>query len=350
MSGIRLLTIPFALAIVGLVAPAGEPIPATLVKLNRPTGNLGEVLKEFTVQTGVVVDASAFDPATPCGVDFDGTSLWKALEFIAEKARARIVLGQNGRRVSLVKSSGRRVPSSVDGAFRVVVKEVQCKTDFESGKSVVDVVLDIHWEPRIPVFRIDSQPSITALSADAGAPKTVTARAKTPPNGRSFTTAVRIEGIPRSATVIRQLAGEFTVTATPRMLRFDFPDLMNPKAIALPEQSGVIAALKPIQKLDNSWEFPVELTYPARPEFESFESWVTENRLQLIDPTGRAVEPADFDIPDQGRRVSALYRFPAEPAKHGIPANRKGWTAVYYAPAPLVEFSVKFDLKDIPLP
>jgi len=350
MSGLRIATILLGVALPTFAIRAADPIPPTIVKVNRPKGTLGEVLKDFTAQTGIVVDASTLEPTTPCDLDLNGTPLWNALELIAEKAKARIVIEQNGRGISLVKQTGPKAISSVDGAFRVVVKQVNKKLDFESWKVVTDVTLDIHWEPRIPVFRIESQPTISTVTTDAGDPKATTSRAKTPPGGKTYTTTVRLEGIPKPANAITELSGQFLVTAAPRMLRFDFPDLMNPKALALPEQSGVKATLKPVQKFDGYWEFPVEVNYPALPEFESFESWVSENRWQLIDPNGRTHEPVDFDIPEQGLRLSTVYRFPAEPAKNGVPAVRKGWSAVYYTPAPLVEFSVKFRLKDIPLP
>jgi len=344
------------LAVLALVAwgadlcSAAEPIPPTLVRLNRPTGTLGEVLKDVALQSGLSVDATAFDPAAACAVTFEGIPLWNALESIAEKIQARIALGQNGRSVSLVKRNGPAAVSSVDGAFRIVVKQVQSKLDFESGKSVVEVTLDIHWELRLPVFRIDAQPTITAASADAGTPKANTSRAKTPPRGRMYTTVVRLEGIPRSATVIRELNGIVIVTATPRMLRFEFVDLSGSSPVTLAAQEGVTATLKPLQKLDRLWEIPIELKYPALPEFESFESWVTENRLQLISPTGKTLEGGEPDVPELGRKVSAVYRVSGDAAKNGLLADRKGWSAVYFTPAPLVEFEVRFRLKDIPLP
>ena len=95
------------------------------------------------------------------------------------------------------------------------------------------------------------------------------------------------------------------------------------------------------------WEVELEVTYPPLPEFESFESWVTENRLQLVSPAGKAFETTDYDFPEQGRKLVAVYRFPANGPQLG---DRKGWSAVYRTPAPLVEFPVRFDLREIPLP
>ena len=107
------------------------------------------------------------------------------------------------------------------------------------------------------------------------------------------------------------------------------------------------AVLRRFEKVGDLWEAELELTYPpAGPEFESFESWVTQNRARLSAPDrSRVFEPVNEDVPEAGRRVVAVYRF-----KGVEPGSRKGWSLVYETPAPLVEFPVRFDLKDIPLP
>jgi hypothetical protein len=129
------------------------------------------------------------------------------------------------------------------------------------------------------------------------------------------------------------------------MLPFAFDDLAAATPTAK-EQAGVAVTLHPLQRVGKFWEAKLELTYPEdQPQFESFESWLTENRLRLTGPTGQSVETADYDFPEQGRRTVAVYRFPAATF-----ANPKGWTATCETPSPLVEFTVPFELKDIPLP
>ena len=104
--------------------------------------------------------------------------------------------------------------------------------------------------------------------------------------------------------------------------------------------------LHPPRRIDGLWEYLLELTYPPTAiEVESFESGVTENRLRLTGRAGQTATPTDFDIPEQGRRVVAVYRFTGSSM-----TSPKGWTLTYETPAPLVEFPVRFELKDIPLP
>jgi hypothetical protein len=172
-------------------------------------------------------------------------------------------------------------------------------------------------------------------------------KAKTAPGGNLFTTTVRIEGVPRSATKLTRVAGSFTVTASPAMLPFVFDNLAGPFPVAAKPvgDSRVAATLKRFELVGDLWEAEIEVTYPARPpEFESFESWVTENRARLVTPNSQPLTSTDFEHGAAGGRVSGVYRFKARPA------DRKGWSLVYETPAPLVEFPVKFDLKDIPLP
>ena len=104
-----------------------------------------------------------------------------------------------------------------------MVKQVQARTDFEAGKTFAEVTLAVHWEPRFPVFRIDSEPTITAVTDDRGSRLTpITAKARTAPGGFLYTTTVRIEGVPREAKTLTRLAATFTVTASERMLPFAF--------------------------------------------------------------------------------------------------------------------------------
>lgn len=325
-------------------APTGPVIPPKTVTFSKPDATLGAVLGEIRTRTGLAVDAPGLSDA-PCPATFDRTPFWTAIEQLAAKTGTRISLSHQGQEIALVKQTGPPPPSSVDGPFRVVVQQVQARTDFEAGKTFTEVTLAVHWEPRFPVFRIDSEPTITAVEDDKGSRLTpVTVKARTQPGGFLYTTAVRIEGVPRGAKKLTRLAGTFTVTASERMLPFAFELGGKPSA---QQQEGVTATLRRFGKVDDRWEAELALTYPpGRPEFESFESWVTHNRARLVGPDkAKVLEPTSSDIPEQGRRVVAVYRFPGNAM-----ASPKGWTLTYEAPAPPVEFPVRFELKDIPLP
>jgi hypothetical protein len=231
----------------------------------------------------------------------------------------------------------------------------------EFGQTTYEVQLDAHWEPRFPVFRIDAQPTITSALDDRGTVLTApVVRTRVHPGGSVHSLPVKLTGLTRQSRKIAVLAGDFGVTASPEMLPFRFTDLGGklpapgelPKLTAERLKGQVTATLKRFEKDGKTWEAEIELTYPpGQPVFESFESWLTENSLRLISPDGsKSFAPGDYEIPSMGRKVVAIYRFKENPNKGLIKPNDKGWSLVYETPAPLIEFRVPFELKDIPLP
>lgn len=336
--------LPFAVLGLLIADPPHTPIPPKTVTLRQPSGTVAAALADVQEQTGLTVELPADVAATPISVSIDRVPFWQAIEQIADRTGTRIALRERGRRVSLVKRNTNPEPSSVEGPFRVAATMVEARRDLTTGTTSTDVTLDLHWEPRFPVFRVDVHPTLTAVSDDHGS--TITAagsRGKTPSRGFLHTTSVRLTGVPRSATTLTRLAGTFTVTAAERMLPFVFDNLTTTET---KELEGITVTLHPARRISDLWEFRVELTYPPSDiVFESFESWVTENRLRLTGPQGRTAMPTDFDVPEQGRRVVAVYRFPAVTV-----ANPKDWTATYETPSALVEYPIAFDLKSIPLP
>lgn len=319
------LFIPFASA-------ADRPIPPQTVSVTggRP---VADVVADLSKQSNVPFDLSGANRQAMGKSNLAKVPFWNAVEQLAAETGHRAVPGKKGREVRLVRAVGPQVKASIDGPFRVAVRQVIGKTDFEAGTTAYDVILDIHWEPRFPVFRIDSEPTISALTDDAGSKLTFSpAKSKVPVGDAIHTTTIRVHGVPRKATKLTALSGSFVVTTTDRMLPFVLNlDQLPAKA----EREGVSVEVTRAETVDDRFEVAVELTYPpTHPVFESFESWATENRAKL----GTA-EPLDYEVRTEGRRVSAVYRFKAA-----------GKQLQYTTPAPLLEYAVRFELKDIPLP
>lgn len=356
---------PFAAALAADAAKPPPTIPAKLVVLNDPNSKLGRVLAGVTKQTGIaVVYPDSAKDETADGI-FTGKPFWEALEAVANQTGHRIALHENGRKVALETRGKSREVSAVSGPFRVVARQVIVRYNLELGQAVYEAHLDAHWEPRFPVFRIDAHPTITKAADDAGKPLTAPAvMVRVHPGGFVHPMTVRIGGLTRAARKVAVLAGDFGVTAAPEMLPFRFADLtakgagVLPSAVAVRYKDQVAASLKrfAFDKDTNTWEAEVEATYPAgMPHFDSFESewWLSENRLRLLAPNNGPAylpESPEFDVRDGGRRVVAVYRFKADALKGLSAAALNGWALEYVTPAPLVEFRVPFELKDIPLP
>jgi hypothetical protein len=336
-------------------APGGPPpaaIPPSRVSFDTTELTLAAALAAIEKQTGLTVTPGDADPARPCPVAaVKGKPFWDVLAGLATATGTRVVVGREGRQISFAKPTGVGPFVSTDGPFRFTAREVTGRTDLQTGRTAYDLTLDTSWEPRFPVFRIDARPRITSGTDDLGRRLSAPASSvKSQVTGFAHTTAVRIDGLTRKSGKIATLAGEFTVTASPRMLPVRFDDLA-----ALPAEKkmeGVTVKLVRFAKEEDRWETELDLTYPpGQPEFESFESWASGNTLKLVAPgTGRVFTPDNYDLTESSRRVRAAYRFRTAGGKGPDVGDRKGWQLVYETPAPLVEYPVRFAFKDIPLP
>lgn len=342
------LLAPFA------VAAEPPPIPGTPVTL-ATSATPAEIAADIRKQTGMAVDVSKLDPAKKLTAAFDKTPFWAAVEKLAADAGGRVVTTGNGKDIALVPlpRTAQSAPSAVDGPFRVVVKQVVAKTDFDTGKAVYTLHLDAQWEPRFPVYLIDGEPAVTRATAGGMPVSADPATGRVAASGYSHPLTITLRGLPRSARQLDEVSGTFTVVAAERLLPFAFDDLTADKPVSK-EQDGVTATLKPVRHVSGRVEFHFALKYPnGHPELESFEEgWAAANKLRVTGPDGRAVfEPTDYNTDARGPSVSASYAFSGatgQPAP--LPKDLTKWKAVYETPSPLRKQAVRFTLKDVPLP
>ncbi|MCI0703692.1 MAG: hypothetical protein L0241_21655 [Planctomycetia bacterium] len=353
----------------GIVAalPAAEPdkspIAPRTIKWEKPGGTLGDVTAALTKQSapvagvaGVPIEVPEELRKQPCSVKFKETPFWEALQQAADRTDTRIVLTDFGRKVSLVPRGGSKEAVATSGAFRIVAQEVLGKALLEEGVTFHQVKLLIHWEPRLRVYRVYRM-NITKVADVLGSKLTAEAPAtQTLPEGARIKAEepiyVKVNGLKNSSAQITSLVGEFTVTATDRLLAFKFDE--PGKVPSEQKKDGVTATLKRVEKDEDTWEIEVELTYPPdQPVFESFQQqwWLKDNRLLVQAPNAAKSFPiTDYELRIRGNTVRAIHRY-KEDAKNGLGApTAKDWSIVYETPAPLVEAKIPFELKNIPLP
>ncbi|MBN9522324.1 hypothetical protein J0H58_28035 [bacterium] len=338
-------------ALVGAAAPRpGAPAPTlpppTRVSTDQTT--VGAAAAKLAEQARVAVAVPDGYAGRSCAAVADAP-FWDALDRLAAGAGLRVALRKEGRAVELVPKGESREVVSTAGPFRVVAKQVTGRALLTEGITVHDVLLDVHWEPRLSVFRIDSYPHVTQADDDrGGALRPQTAGSKAHPSGAVHEASVKLGGVTREAKRIGVLKGYFGVTVSEKLLTFDLK-LAPGKA---PQQQGVEAAVKSWTKDDDTWVAELELTYPpALPEFESFEasSITAANQVRLVGPGGKAFAPTGQAVSVAGRQVSATYYFKEDRAK-GPTGVGAGWALKFDAAATPVEFRVPFELRDIPLP
>ena len=325
-------------------SPKPGPIVAKRVQTTETT--LASAISAIAKQSGIEFDLSAVDVAAKVE-PVPATDFWLALESLARQTGTRF--GSNAGKVRFAK--GPAAPSSVDGPFRVSVKQVTAKRDFDTESTHYDVLLEVTWEPRFPVYLMDDAPKITAASAGKVALTAGPNGGRVPTLGYRQLATVHLSGIPRSAATIDVLAGSFNVVASEKIWAVEFNDLTGDKAVSQ-SKDGVKATLQPVKRATKSAQFDFNLEYPpSHPEFESFEQWASANRLRLYPPNApKGFEPTDYNTNEAGRRIAASYSYEAPAGKAAPFADLKGWRAVYETSGPMVTQTVKFELKGIALP
>ena len=363
-----MLHVLLACGLIASAATGGQP-PVATVTLPPAVKTLGQALASIQAQTGLTL-TTTLDPKRPLSCGHDPHNFWELLDSVAKQTGGRFTINSKGRGACLNNDPLRFVlpnpPVTIDGAFRVAAKQLASRRDFDSGLSVTELTLAVHWDPRLPVFRIDSGPRGTVavnIRGGLGGPEFKASQGdltlsvgKQAVSGSEFFSVVRVPQLGQpvpigggrdavtSATSL-SLTGKFTVTAAARMLQFRVADTTKPTTLT---QEGVTFTLQAPRKVGDRWDVPVELVYPpSKVEFESFEAgvWLSRNRLQLIDPAGKPLEPMNEDFRESPGKANLVYRFPAGK----LPADRAGWSLLYETPSPLVEFDIAFTL-DIPLP
>ncbi|MBX9626943.1 MAG: hypothetical protein K2X82_24290 [Gemmataceae bacterium] len=344
----------FALLTAAAAGPPPPPaIPPRTVTLELTNSTLKDVVAALSKRTGLLVTYPEAVGNQPCDAVFNGKPFWDALELVADQTGLRIEPKGDGRDIALVPRGKSREVSSVAGPFRVVARQVVGRYLLDEGTTAYEVQLGVHWEPRLPVFRIDGTPTITEATDDRGTALTPqTGGSRTQPAGYAHAATVRLGGLTREAKRVGTLKGYFTVVASEKFLTFRFADLTGKPPVALPAQEGVTATLRRLGKDEGTWEVEVVLTYPPTiPEFESFEAWAAGNRVVLVSPDGTKVfAPESRNVNAAGRQVVGTYYFKEDPAKGLVNPAGKGWSLVVEAPTTPVEFKVPFELKDVPLP
>jgi hypothetical protein len=349
MTGLK--TILAVLLIAAASLAAGEPVPAGRITLDGQPRTHEQMAAIIRAATGLAVDFGIKDNFGDAVAQNE--PFWKFLERMKAEGRVNVFqLKDHGARITIDKGKPAWKPASVDGAFRVVAHEVVARRVQDQAGGIYEVTLDVHWEPRIPVFRIESTPTlVTAVDDRNVLLGMVTGNSKSPVgDAHMFRTTFQLKGLSRESKSIAKLEGLMTVTAAPKWLTFNYDDF-NAKLPVVKESEGVSVSITKLNLVKNRFDVDLKLIYPeGHPQFESFESWADGNTLTLISPDRtKTYAPDSFAVNGSGRKVTAEYHAFSKAAAP-VMTDRTGWTLQYKTPAPLVEFSVRFSLADIALP
>ncbi len=315
---VSLFTLIFGTLIAANAAdPPSLTLPPTIIRLKQSDATLADAAAALAKASGVAIEVDPRIAKRTCKVAFVDTAFWDALEQVARDADAKLVIRDDGRKVVLEPRGQSKVVSAVSGPFRIVAKQVTGRALLDYGVTFHEIQLDVHWEPRYPVYRIDTNPKIKTAKDDKGNTLlTDSATARHHPTGALSDMKVKLTGLPRAAAKIATLEGEFRATVAEKMLTFKFDDLAT-KSPTTRTEDRVTVVLKPLIYDDTTktWTADLEMTYPdTHPVFESFEEhkWLRDHRLQLgvrgqagrSEQRGRDRErqEGDRDLPLQRRK------------------------------------------------
>jgi hypothetical protein len=335
-------------------ASAAEPAPKSLApRTFTYQGDLplAKALSELATQTGNTVEDRRSDKAEQTiKLDLRNVTFWQALEAIARAADLRISLYQNDGKLALVNGPYLEVPTSYHGLYRTSVKSVAGFLDLATGAHFYVARLEIAWEPRLKPFLVESSPESLVVEDDQGHRLKVpdTGKEQSPAAGRNAQEVeVRLPAPPRAAKKLTVFKGSLGVVGPSKMLTLRLDKLAKGEKKT---EDGVTLTLQDLEMDEDRWTVRLALDYPpGGPEFESFQSWLVYNQIRL-EKKGQTF-PANggsSTVSQETNRAVLEYHFIEDgKMKLGKPAD---WSLVYITPGRIVQVSVPFEFKDVPLP
>ena len=334
-----LIVLPLLLA----AEPAGSRVTLTG---SRP---LADVAVDLGRQGNVRIDVDRAAAAS-VNLNLNDVPFWDALEQVARASKQRLSVGPQGPRVTFGGGPYRAVPLAVRGPFRFAARRVLTRVDLDAGQSATEVQIDAVWEPTFKAFYAEVPARSVAALDDQGNPLAVAEDGSGKMDVKEFgqELTVRLANVPPAAARIAQLKGKLTLVGTSHILQFSFvPSVLNEKQ----ERAGVTATLTKFKKAGRIWIAAVELQYPkGGPEFESFQSYLRDNQVWLERPGKAKFTTTDFEIgAERQGKTTVSYRFQENEKDGFVVGDPKDWKLVLRTPGPIVEVTVDFELKDIPL-
>jgi hypothetical protein len=343
-------------------AQARKDLTPHLFDLHIQNLPLKAALAELERQSAIKVDdrRRSRDEDPKVKLELHQVTFWQALDALAREADLQVTFYHPESRIALVDGPSKALPVSYSGIFRVAVKQVVVSRDLESDAHVCQVHLEIAWEPRFQPLFLETQPDSLTVQDDKAnplkPPDLPPVRLAVARPGVTVT-QVRVEAPARSAERIGLLKGSVALVGPSKMLTFVFDDL-GPVKGGKPGQprkqtrEGVTVSVNEFTTEDQRWTVGLLLEYPPEdPDFESFESWLVNNKIYLEKKGGtdRFPENGGYESEEQGgHRAVMTYRFVEENGRVlGKPAD---WKLVYQTPGTIIKVPVPFEFKDLPLP
>jgi len=320
----------------------GIRLSDALQQLQKLTGNPISDLRE---QQGGEATNPSFD------LDLKDATFYQALDEIARRAEVSISAFTGDGSVGIMPGKPpEKGMTQYVGAFRVDLREIASRRDFQAGTAAANLAFEVAWEPRL-------RPMMLAIKADQIVVKDDQGRAVKPqvmaeatdvvlrPENPVAEINVNLDAPERSASKLAEVTVKADLTLPAGVKTFRFPSLAG-KDVAI-KQGDVSVTLQDVEVDEQVWKVGVLLSYPGEgPAFESYRQGLFNNRLWLETADGSRFEHNGgfSNTGSDGGRLGFEYLFVDAPGK---PEDYK---FVYETPSRVITAPLEFTFKDIPLP
>jgi hypothetical protein len=240
--------------------------------------------------------------------------------------------------------------AAYDGPFRFEVLRVSATRDFrETDNGTLHASLEIAWEPRMaPVILLQRMADVHAVD-DRGESLSVANRdAQLDVSVQGCVPAVVLDLPfrlpPRDARKIARLHGDMTAVIAGKIETFRFSKPAQAKNVEQRMASAVVL-LEQARKNLSGWEVRIRVRFDeAGDALASHRTWIFNNEAFLETADGKKIAPASYETTLQKKNeVGVAFSFPGND-----PIDDK--TFVYKTPGAILTKTLKYELRDIPLP
>ena len=313
---------------------------------------LDEALDQLKKQTEIeVVDRRENAENPPLKLKLQKATFWQALDAIAKEADLQVALFERDGKVALREGPYRALPVSYSGVFRVVsvllVNLLETDTHLHAdtggaGATIHALVSEARQAAFAHKMKGRQFPASGQRAfADSGPPSTEV--------------EIQLERPSPSERLVSSKGG-FDMIGPSKMLEFTFDKLAKTdKKTPLDKlptntQEGVTVRMREFAVEPDIWTISFLLEYPdAGQEFESFESWLVNNKIQLVNKEGRGFGDSGYEIDEQANNKAVVtYRFAEE--KGLVLGKPEEWKLTYRTPGMIAKVPIDFEFRDLPLP
>ena len=341
---------------------AANPSVVTLSGKQMP---LADVLAEIQKQTGnTIVDYRADLGQEPTDakldVDFDKTPFWKALDDVLDQANLALYPYSGEEGAYVVNQTGRNAPDRewivYSGIFRLEPVRIEAARDLRGGDmQSLRLYVEITWEPRLQPFAMLQPFDEVTASDESGRPIAVTAMNAMPEATiRAGMSAIELE-IPlelpdRDTKKIASLKGKLLALVPGPTQDFRFTSLKTsdrntPAPRMSQRKAGATVSIDRLRKNNAAWELRMRVKFDSpSTALESHRGWILDNDVFFVNAEGRQFMPGGFEQSRQANdEVGINYYF-------DLPDGPNNLDLVYRTPIAVLETSIEYELRDLPLP